>query len=338
VILAPPGGVQLREGGHLPSVTIAYAAYGRPWSEAPVVLVCHALTGSARVADWWGDIVGPGKLLDTDAYCIMGTNALGGCYGSTGPSSPDDHGIAWGSRLPVVTVNDMVRMQREALRTLGVARIGAVIGGSLGGMQALEWGAAYPDVVASAIAIGATGRLSPMGIGLNHIGRSAIRLDAKFRGGDYPPDDGPTAGLAIARMVGMLSYKSADLLWQRHAREPNRRVEVPGASVWARYDVQGYLDHQGDKLAARLDANTYLALTKAMDLYEVDATGYRVPTLLVAISSDWLYPPGEVQATAQALGPRAKYVELKSDHGHDGFLADPAALTAIVRPFLSRNA
>ena len=334
ITIAPPGGVALHEGGSLPSVTIAYATYGRSWNDAPIVLVCHALTGSARVADWWGDVVGPGKLLDTSAYCVMGTNALGGCYGSTGPSSADEHGVLWGSRFPVVTVQDMVRMQREALGALGIARIGAVIGGSLGGMQALEWGAAYPKVVASAIAVGATGRLSPMGIGLNHIGRSAIRLDAKFRGGDYSPGDGPANGLAIARMVGMLSYKSADLLWQRHAREPNRGAEDPGSSVWSRFDIQGYLDHQGDKLAARLDANTYLALTKAMDLYEVDARGYRTPTLLVAISSDWLYPPDEVRETARQLGPSARYVELKSDHGHDGFLADPGALTAVVRPFL----
>ena len=332
--IAPPGGSALREGGHLPSVTIAYAAYGRDWSEAPVVLVCHALTGSARVADWWGDILGPGKLLDTEQYCVVGTNALGGCYGSTGPSSPDERGAAWGSRFPVVTVEDMVRMQREALKALGIPRVGAVIGGSLGGMQALEWGAAYPDVAASAIAIGATGRLSPMGIGLNHIGRSAIRLDPKFHGGDYPPGDGPAEGLTIARMVGMLSYKSADLLWQRHGRDANRGAENPGAGMWSRFDVQGYLDHQGDKLAARLDANTYLALTKAMDLYEVDAAGYRTPTLLVAISSDWLYPPDEVRETARRLGPAARYVELESDHGHDGFLADPNALTALVRPFL----
>lgn len=334
VVLAPSGGFVLRQGGSLPTVTIAYALYGRPPHEAPVVLVCHALTGSARVADWWGDLVGPGKLLDTDRFCVAGTNVLGGCYGSTGPRSLDAAGRRYGPRFPVVTIEDMVRAQREALGALSIDSIAAVIGGSIGGMQALEWGRAYPEVVTGVIAIGATGRLSPMGIGLNAIGRRAIALDPKFRGGEYPDEDQPIEGLRIARMVGILSYKSAELFWERHARRGNREVENPGDSLWSRFDVEGYLDHQGDKFAARMDANSYLTLMKAMDLYDLDPAGWRACALLVGISADWLYPPEEVQATAKSLGESAAYVELQSDHGHDGFLADAPQLVRLVRPFL----
>lgn len=334
VTLAPPGGFVLREGGALPSIDIAYALYGRAPDEAPVVLVCHALTGSARVADWWDALVGPGKLLDTDRFCVAGTNVLGGCYGSTGPRSLDPTGHRYGPRFPVVAIEDMVRAQREAFRSLSIDSIAAVIGGSIGGMQALEWGRAYPDVVGGVIGIGATARLSPMGIALNAIGRRAIKLDPKFRGGEYEDRDPPAEGLRIARMVGILSYKSAELFWQRHARRGNRGVENPGASLWSRFDVEGYLDHQGDKLAARMDANTYLVLMKAMDLYDLDPTAWHVRALLVGISADWLYPPDEVRTTAISLGSLATYVELQSDHGHDGFLADAPQLVRLVKPFL----
>lgn len=342
IAIATDGGLRLRSGARLPSVEIAYAYYGRAPEEAPVVLVCHALTGNARVADWWGPLVGPGRLLDPDTMCVFGTNVIGGCYGSTGPGSLDITGRRYGSRFPLVTVEDMVAAAREALTALGIDRIAAVIGGSLGGMQALQWGAAFADSVDGVIAVGATGRLSPMGIGLNAIGREAIRLDPAFQGGDYDPADPPTGGLRIARMVGMLSYKSGALLWQRHGRRPNRGGEDPAASLSARFDVEGYLHHQGDKLAARLDANTYLVLTKAMDLYDLDPSGWRVPALMVGISSDWLYPPAEVRETAAQLAPHARYVELESAHGHDGFLADPEQLAHLARAFLdeclARNA
>jgi homoserine O-acetyltransferase len=202
----------------------------------------------------------------------------------------------------------MVRAQREALELLGIRHLRAVVGGSLGGMQALAWGAAYPSLTEKVIAIGATGRLSPLAIGLK-----------------------------VARMIGMLSYKSATLLWRRHGRRPNLDSENPAASLDSRFDVEGYLHHQGDKLVARMDPDAFVYLTKAMDLYELDATGWRTPALLVGIESDWLYPPAEVRATAAALEPFADYAELKSDHGHDGFLADAAQLTGMVAPFLERQ-
>ncbi|HXM19549.1 MAG TPA: homoserine O-acetyltransferase [Candidatus Tumulicola sp.] len=325
VRIEPPEGFALRHGGVLPYVDIACSMYGRTADEAPVVLVCHALTGSSRAAEWWGDLIGSGLLLDTDRYCVACCNALGGCYGSTGPASLAPDGVRWGRRFPVVTVEDMVRAQHDTLRRLGVNRIAVAIGGSLGGMQALQWGAAYPSAVSGVVSVGATGRMSPMAIGLNSAARAAVRIEGR-------------AGLRVARMIGMLSYKSAALLWQRHGRRGNRGAEDPGSALDARFDVEGYLEHQGDKLAARLDPDSFLYLTKAMDLFDLDPAGWRVPALLVGISSDWLYPVEEVKATAASLGPSADYVEFQSDHGHDGFLADAAQLSAIVRPFLEERA
>jgi homoserine O-acetyltransferase len=321
VTLAPPGGFRLKHGGVLPTVRIAFTLYGRA-HDAPTILVCHAITGSSKVHEWWGDILGPGKLLDTDRYCIIGSNVIGSCYGSTGPQSTGKDGVPFGRRFPIVDVDDMVRAQREALELLGVRHLHAVIGGSLGGMQALAWGEAFPSLVDRVIAVGATGRISPMAIGLNSISREAIKLD-------------PIGGLKVARMIGMLSYKSGALLWQRHGRKHNRNRENPSASLEARFDVEGYLQHQGDKLVARMDPDSFLYLTKAMDLYELAAKNWRTPALLVGIESDWLYPPDEVQATATQLEPFGTYAELKSDHGHDGFLADAGQLTGLVAPFLA---
>lgn len=323
VTLAPRGGLRLKHGGTLPSVRVAISFYGRDFHEAPTILVCHALTGNSHADEWWGDVIGPGKLLDTDAYCVACANALGSCYGTTGPSSIAPDGERWGTRFPVVAVEDMVVVQRDALVLLGVNRVTMAIGGSLGGQQALQWGDAYPEQVDGVVAIGATGRLSPMGIGLNAIAREAIKLD-------------PIGGLRVARMIGMLSYKSAALLWERHARRGNRNDEDPASSLSARFDVEGYLQHQGDKLAARMDPGSYATLSKAMDLYDLDPSGWRVPALLVGIDSDWLYPPAEVARTARELGPAARFAAFASDHGHDGFLADAAQLTQIVRPFLDR--
>lgn len=321
VTLAPPGGFKLKHGGLLRSVRIVVTFYGREHEQAPTILVCHALTGNSRVAEWWGDVIGPGKLLDTERFRIVCTNALGSCYGSTGPGYAGPGAEPLGERFPVVTVEDMVRVQREALEILGIRRLALAIGGSIGGQQAMQWAAVYPEAIRGIVAIGATGRLSPMGIGLNSIARQAIRID-------------PAAGLRVARMVGMLSYKSAGLLWKRHGRKGNRGEEDPGASLWSRFDIEGYLQHQGDKLAGRMDPTSFLYLTKAMDLYELDPAGWSVPALLIGIESDWLYPPEEVEFTATQLAPHARFAAFASDHGHDGFLADAEQLTSIVRPFL----
>lgn len=331
----------LEGGGELRGVTQRYAIYGEPSDNGDnVILVCHALSGSAKVADWWGGLFG--DVFDLSRDCIIGINILGSCYGSTGPGSIDPaNGKQYGRDFPLVSVRDIVRAQAQVLNHLGIPRVRAVVGASIGGMQALQWAVEFPERVGQCIAIG-TAPLNAMGLALNHLQRQAIRLDPKFRGGNYG-DDAPTDGLALARAIAMCSYKSAELFEERFARKPNRNGEDPLRSLAARFDVGGYLDHQGEKFNKRFDANSYLAITKAMDTFEL-GRGYAseraalaritAPVLLVGISTDWLFPPADVRSLARRItdaGGRAEYVELESAHGHDGFLADFDLLAPILR-------
>jgi len=330
---------RLDSGGALQPVTLHYAVYGKLREEA--ILVCHALSGSARAADWWPEMFGPGRPFDTDRDCVIGINVLGSCYGSTGPGSIDPRtGKPYGPDFPLVTIRDMVRAQERLLRHLGVERLSVVIGGSIGGMQALQWPVDFPELVGTAVAIGAT-PLSAMGLALNHLQRQVIRLDPDFCGGRY--DEQPARGLGIARSIAMCTYKSAGLFHQRFARKPNRSGEDPMAALDNRYDIAGYLDYQGGKLVERFDANCYLVISKAMDTFD-PALGYeseeqalrriRGKVLLVGISSDWLFPAADVRALLgrlRAAGVHSRYLELVSEHGHDGFLAD----TRLLAPVLS---
>jgi homoserine O-acetyltransferase len=328
---------------------VRYAIYGEPNHRRDnVILVCHALSGSARVADWWPELFP--AVFDTSRYCIIGANLIGSCYGSTGPSSPNPvTGLAYGPDFPLVSIRDMVRVQARLLDHLGIERLHTAVGGSIGGMQALQWAVDFPQRVERAIAIGAS-PLSAMGLALNHLQRLAIQLDPAWRGGLYREGEGPDAGLGLARGIAMLSYKSAELLAQRFARRPNRNGEDPYHSYSERFDVAGYLDHQGEKFIARFDANSYIVLSKAMDNFDL-ARGYeserealrriRARVLLVGISSDWLFPPEDVRDLAQrirAAGRSADYAELKSSHGHDGFLADPDQLAPFLTAALWRPA
>jgi len=306
---------------------------------ANAVLIPHALTGSARVRDWWEGIVGPGKLFDPGEACVIGVNVLGGCYGSTGPASAAPDGKPYGSRWPLVTVCDMVEAQFRALRVLGVERLALVMGGSLGGMQSLQWALDHPDMVAHAIPIGAYDHFSAFGIAYNRIALEAIRLDPNFRGGDFYGHELPSAGLRLARKIAMITYKSDALFTQRFERKPNARGgEDPYRSLAERFDVEGYLDEQGDRLNARFDANTYIALSRAMDLFEArdrKITDTRPRLTFVGISSDILFLPQYVHAAAHRLRERGfvcDYLELESDHGHDAFLADTGDLTHLLRP------
>jgi homoserine O-acetyltransferase len=345
------GAFRLENGAELRSPTIHYAIYGELNQRRDnAVLVCHALSGSARVPDWWPQLF-PG-VLDTSRYCVIGANVIGSCYGSTGPRSLDPAaGKSYGADFPLVSIRDMVRAQALVLARLGVQRLHSVIGGSIGGMQALQWALDFPDRVERCIAIGAT-PLSAMALALNHVQRQAIQLDPAWRGGHYSPEDAPVAGLALARAIAMCSYKSAELFRRRFARRPNRNGEDPHSSLAGRFDIAGYLDHQGEKFIARFDANSYLVLSKAMDTFDL-ARGYeserkalgriRARVLLIGISSDWLFPPEEVRDLAhriRAAGAPCEYAELKSSHGHDGFLADadllaPFLTAAIWRPTVS---
>jgi homoserine O-acetyltransferase/O-succinyltransferase len=343
------GAFHLDAGGTLASAEVGYAVYGELNRRRDnAILVCHALSGSARVADWWPELF-PG-VFDTSRYCVIGANLLGSCYGSTGPSTINPvTGITYGPDFPLVSIRDMVRAQARVLDQLGIERVHTVVGGSIGGMQALQWAVDFPQRVERVIAIGAA-PLSAMGLALNHLQRLAIQLDPGFRGGRYAAGEGPEAGLALARGIAMLSYKSRELLAERFARRPNRNGEDPYAAYSDRFDVAGYLDHQGDKFIARFDANSYLVLSKAMDTFDL-ARGYesehdalrriRSRVLLVGISSDWLFPPQDVRDLGQrirAAGHACDYAELKSEHGHDGFLADMEQLAPFITAALWRPA
>ncbi len=346
-------------GGFLEDVTLAYETWGELDSSGEnAVLVVHALTGDSHCSGgaakmykhggWWDEMVGPGRPVDTDECFVVCSNVLGGCSGSTGPASVDpETGRPYGMRFPVVTIRDIVRAQRRLLDDLGVRRLRTVIGGSIGGQQALEWAVEYPGFVEKVVPVAATGALGPQGLGMSEIGRRAIMADPNWRNGDYYGEEkGPETGLSIARMAGMMTYQSATVQWERFERNPASRPALY-EEFGGRFEVESYLHYQGRDLAGRFDANSYLYLTRAMDLYDVGA-GYasheeaysriEAEMLFVGISSDWLFPAAEVREVAEkarAAGAEARYEEIQSPNGHDAFLKDWDQLRAAVGPFLS---
>jgi homoserine O-acetyltransferase/O-succinyltransferase len=333
----------LRSGASMPEVVQRVTRYGAAPRDdgANVVLVTHALTGSSRVVEWWSGIIGAGRLFDPADWCVVGVNVLGGCYGSTGPTTIADDGRRWGPRFPVVTVDDIVEAERRALEALGIARIGVVIGGSLGGFQALQWARAHGERVARAIVVGAFDHLRAQGIAQNGAARDAIALDPAFWDGWY--DEQPVRGLKLARAIATLTYKSEGLFEQRFANRPDRKGSDPGQRLDDRFDVEGYLDHQGDAFAARIDANSYRTLTRAMDLF--DLRGRERPAgstrlTFVGIEGDQLYPPEHVWACAARwaeAGWDAEYRHLRSAHGHDAFLAEADSLARLLRETPERD-
>src|SRR3712207_3587088 len=288
-----------------------------------------------RKGGWWNPMIGPGRAIDTERYFVVCSNVIGGCYGSTGPTSIDpETARPYGMRFPVVTIRDMVRAQKRLLDSLGVRRLALVIGGSIGGQQAVEWGGGYPGFVERAVPVAATGALGPQGGGMSEIGRRAIMADPAWQGGDYyGTGRRPDAGLAIARMAGMMTYQSAAGQWERFGRRPASRAALQ-EEFGGRFEIESYLHYQGKALVERFDANSYLYLSRAMDLYDV-AAGYpteeeaysriEAEVLFVGISSDWLFPPNEVRETArrvQRAGAQADYAQIESLSGHDAFLKD----------------
>jgi len=336
---------QLAVGGELSFVTLRYALYGKLNERRDnAILACHALSGSARVADWWREMFGANSAFDTSRFCIVGVNVLGSCYGSTGPASINPRTKKnYGADFPLVTVRDMVRAQAMLLDHLGIEKLYAVVGGSIGGMQALQWAIDFPERVERCVAVGAT-HLSAMGLALNHLQRQAIRNDPAWLGGDYAPDEPPVKGLALARALAMCSYKSAELFTERYHRRPDGRTnEDPHRAMNERFEIAGYLDYQGRNFTTRFDANSYLALSKAMDTFD-PARGYdseesalrriTARVLLIGISTDWLFPAADVHALCERMRAAAvnvRYSELVSTHGHDAFLADAALLAPLVR-------
>ena len=340
-------------GRTLAPVTVAYETYGELNEDRTnAVLICHALTANAHAASthasdgkepgWWDGLIGPGKALDTDRFFAVCPNILGSCYGTTGPRSIDPAtNRPYRLTLPTITVRDIVRVQKEFLDILGVRKLTAVIGSSLGGMQVLEWGILFPEFCTSIIPISTSAKQSAWCIGLNSAVRAAITGDPRWDGGNY--DEQPAVGLSVARMIGMLSYRTPRELEERFGR--NRQHE--GGDVFDlenEFQIESYLRHQGKKLADRFDANTYLYLSRAMDLHDVTlgrgslkrALGsISSPALCVGVSSDIRYPTHEQKELVRYI-PNARYAEIDSIHGHDAFLIEFGQLNELVREFLDR--
>jgi homoserine O-acetyltransferase len=350
------GGAVLHGG-----IDVAYETWGRLADDGSnAVLVCHALTGDSHAAGplttghptagWWDPLIGPGRALDTDSLFVVCVNVLGGCQGTTGPAHPHpDDGRPWGSRFPVVTVRDMVRIQAKVADHLGVRRWRAVLGGSMGGMQVLEWAAMYPERVGASIPIATCVAATAQQIGWWSTGRRIIRMDPRWRGGDYydaAPGDGPHEGLALARMVSQITFRSDDVFTDRFGREVVEPLHGP-FNLWQRFEVERYLEYHGYKLVRRFDANSYLILTKSMDLHDlgrgrggVEAAFARMqaPVLSIGVSSDILYPSyqsREIADLAGAAGLRADYAEIDSLHGHDAFLIEIDQVADVLDKFLS---
>ena len=338
-------------GRALAGVTLHYAVYGRlNAARDNTVLVCHALSGSARVGDWWPEVFAPGAVLSLEHDFVICINMLGSCYGSTGPGTVDpETGRIYGSDFPLISIRDNVRAQAALVDSLGIHRLRLVMGGSIGGMQALEWAMLYPDRVERGFIIGAA-PVSAMGLALNHLQRQAIQGDPDWEGGNYLPHKQPRYGLSLARQIAMISYKSAALLDERFARKPNRNGEDPwglddngGGLIGGRFDIAGYLDLQGRRFIDRFDANAYLAILRTMDTWDPlhggatpgEAFGpIQARLSFVGISSDWLFPPESVRDFAwriRAAGVDADYLQMTSTHGHDAFLAEQSELVRLLQ-------
>ncbi|EAX47753.1 homoserine O-acetyltransferase [Thermosinus carboxydivorans Nor1] len=343
----PDNPLVLTMGGTLTDVTVAYETYGTlSPNRDNVILVTHALTGDSHVAahddkdekGWWDALVGPGRPIDTNRFFVICSNVLGGCRGTTGPSSPDPAtGRPYGMRFPVITIRDMVHVQKRLLEQLGIYRLVLVIGGSMGGMQALEWGVTYPEFMDGIIAIAAPGYSSAQSIAYNKVAREAVMLDPAWRQGDYYGGPGPQTGLSIARGLGMITYQS----------EPSMAAKFGRRMRGGQFEVENYLDYQGISLVRRFDANSYLYLLRALDLHDLGA-GYasyeaalariEARVLIVGVSSDILYPAYQQQELVEVLrrlGKAARYAQIDSPHGHDGFLIDFDALSPVLSDFIN---
>lgn len=350
----------LRSGEVLPSFTLAYETYGSLNSTGTnAVLICHALSGDSHVAGyysdsldekpgWWDDAVGPGKMFDTERFFVICSNVLGGCQGSTGPASPAPDGKPYALRFPVVTVADMVAAQARLLDQLGVQRLFAVAGGSMGGMQALEWAVDFPDRVAHVLFIASTPRSSAQNIAFNAIGRAAIFADPRWNNGNYYDSEAPDGGLSVARMVGHITYMSEHSLEQKFGRRLQDHETLPYRMDVPEFAVESYLDYQGEKFVQRFDANSYLYITKALDYFDI-ADGYdsteaalrrtKAHFLVVSFSSDWLYTSEQALDLVTALESAERPVEYQmvhADFGHDSFLVEVDTMNSIVGGYLDR--
>ena len=350
-----PAALPLDSGQRLNAATIAYQSYGALNADrSNAVLICHALTGDQYVASdhpatgkpgWWARMVGPGKPIDTDRFHVICANVLGSCMGTSGPATPDPAtGVPMGRDFPVITIGDMVRAQAALLDQLGIARLHAVVGGSMGGMQALGWATQYPDRIGSAIVIASAARHSAQNIAFHEVGRQAIMADPDWQGGQYYGSNrAPNKGLAVARMAAHITYLSEAGLTEKFGRRLQAR-DIKSFGFDADFQIESYLRHQGLAFTDRFDANAYLYITRAMDYFDLAephdgrlasafAGSKEVRFTLVSFDTDWLYPTAESRRIVQALhaaGAAASFVELSAPFGHDSFLLDVPALDRIV--------
>jgi len=356
-----PEPLPLRSGSTLAPVTLAYETYGALNADRTnAILICHALSGDAHVAGchdgdpaekpgWWDAAVGPGKLFDTDRFFVICSNVVGGCQGSTGPSSPAPDGQPYALRFPAVTVADMVNAQRRLLDHLGIERLFAVGGGSMGGMQALQWAVDYPERVAHVLFLASTARSSAQQIAFNEAGRQAIYADPRWNNGSYYGGPRPEGGLAVARMMAHITYMSEKSLEQKFGRQLQNWPTLPYTLDQPEFAVESYLEYQGRKFVERFDANSYLYITKALDYFDIGAdygslhaavARAQAAFLVVTFSSDWLYPAHQGRQLVQALKGAdrpAEYHHIQAPFGHDSFLVEVDRMTDVVGGYLDRK-
>ncbi len=352
--------MRLDNGETLGPITLAYETYGQLNPEANnAILICHALSGDLHVAGqhnledpapgWWDECVGPGKAFDTDQYFVICSNVVGGCQGSTGPSSINpETGKPYGLSFPVITIGDMVRAQRHLIDHLGIEKLVTVAGGSMGGMQVLEWASRYPQRVRSAIPIATTARHSPMLIAFGEVGRQAIYADPNWNNGDYYQGTHPDAGLAVARMVGHITYLSEDSMHEKFGRRLQTREHF-GYDFETDFAIESYLRYNGQRFTERFDANSFLYVTKALDYFDL-ANGYEklsqaftsstdLTYLVLSFTSDWLYPAYHAKELVSALTAAdcdVTYLNIEFTWGHDAFLLEVETMTKLLSQFLRR--
>ncbi len=351
-----PDEMMLESGEKLGPITIAYETYGGlNENRDNAVMVLHALSGDAHAAGfheggkkpgWWNDMIGPGKAFDTEKYFIICSNVIGGCKGSTGPSSLNEKtGRPYGLDFPLITISDMVNAQKYLLDYLGIGRLLSVVGGSMGGMQVLQWVSSYPERILSAIPIATTLKHSPQQIALNEVGRQAVMSDPDWKGGNYYGSTQPERGLALARMIGHITYMSDESMENKFSRK--LKNSSYNFSFKPEFEVEGYLHYRGDSFVKRFDANSYLYITKALDYFDLSSAdkflpaGTKIDTrfLVIAFKSDWLYPLYQSREIVRMLKTRrldVTYCEINSNYGHDAFLLEFAEETRLVSHFLNR--
>ncbi|MDR1942043.1 MAG: homoserine O-acetyltransferase [Endomicrobium sp.] len=347
------GALKLESGAAVNDVVIAYETYGKLNADASnAVYIAHAFSGDAHAAGyrkgdskpgWWDDMIGPGKAFDTNKYFIICSNVLGGCAGSTGPASINPKTQKpYALDFPVITIGDMVNAQKKLVEFLGIKKLLSAAGGSMGGMQVLQWASAYPDDICSAIPISTAMKHSPQQIAFDEVARQAIMADPKWNNGNYyETGDAPDDGLSIARMIGHITYMSDKSMEEKFSR--NRRLTQEGKSY---FDVESYLHYKGGSFTKRFDANSYLYITRAMDYFDVSdikfvkaAKKIDVKFLVISFASDWLYPSYQSEATVKLLklkGYDTTYIEIKSTYGHDAFLLEFDDETKLIKHFLAK--